>query len=253
VSSRRREKRKRPQRVSAKRRLQRYDPDSKRRERRKQRQRVSARQRCQEYDPAEATPGTPSDLIKHFATEVEKGNVSEVMVHYRVSGRWPNWQVRLDRGIENLRRVAEQYGVEVVGECREVGSGWKREKRAKFIAKNAEAKSRSVPILDATTCRLVRNEGYPEVDWPMVADLDHLARLADGVTLLTVLPPDTLPKTCNRYLQDCGRKLSGNKPGPKKAKPKVSKPRIIGGEQRKLIDAIIRLWPSLPNDRGERV
>jgi len=137
----------------------------------------------------------------------------------------------------NLRRKANRLGAEVVGVVGHVGSGtdpyWVG--RAVAIAEKHEAK-----LYAETTDRFVRHPAYHSKDNPNAqareSELRDLAWWADGVVLTTDLDPNASPWESRSYQRKRGQRFKGNRGG---------RPKMIDS-QRGLLDAVLRLWRTLP-------
>ncbi len=193
----------------------------------KERPRVSARSRL--------LPGKASSFIGHAINEIKPGDL--VLLCCRVSRHTQEYSGNLADQEKNLRTRAEKLGVTVIEVFTHVGSGCD----PYWLALPAEkAKQLGAKLFAETTDRLIRHPGYHSGRWPNAqarnTELEDLRWWTSGVILTTDLNPDAIPSEVRSYQRKRGQVAKGNKGG---------RPRIFN-EQRKLLDAVKKLWRSLP-------
>ena len=133
-----------------------------------------------------------SRFICHADDVIHPG--SPVVLHARVSGRTQARQRSLDRQIAGLKADAARLGADIVGTCLEVASGMSPD-RPVLTRAAALARRHNAIILDHNVGRLIRSAEFHRTRnpgaQPTQAEYEGLVRAVGGVTLATVLPPDT--------------------------------------------------------------
>jgi hypothetical protein len=112
------------------------------------------------------------------------------VLHARVSGRTQARQRSLDRQIAELRAYAARRGAVIVETCAEVASGMSPDRPALL-----RAAALAPIILAHNVGRLIRSAEFHRTRnpgaQPTQAEYEALVRAVGGVTLATVLHPDT--------------------------------------------------------------
>ena len=119
---------------------------------------------------------------------------TRVVLYARVSGRTQARQGNLDRHIAELEADAARYRADVVETCAEVASGMSPDRPALSRAA-ALARRHNAIILAHNVGRLIRSAEFHRTKnpgaQPTQAEYEALASAVGGVTLATILPPDT--------------------------------------------------------------
>jgi len=209
VSSRRREKRKRPQRVSAKRRLQRYDPDSK--------------------------PGKASDYFEHFEVVAKENPGLLIVVVCRESGR--GQRKNLDNQEDFLRGQVEEHGAVLLDVFRRIGPGWDIEEWAEVIEYALEA---GAALLWESTDRALRSKHFHQNNnpgaQPTVAEFENLKGISEGVQLLTFWHSDMPWKEVRGKQSKRGMPAKGNKGGRRKKRRWKDRRQALAPKAKKMRD-----------------
>jgi len=177
-------------------------------------------------------PADAGDYIKHLATHHRHHPILMVVLYCRVSGRCQNRKGTLKRQERKARQVLKRYGIVVVACYGEVESGWRRDDRPRLMAAIARARELGVPLVAESVDRFIRSEHFNDETnqgaLPTDLDFEDLVRLANGVTLLTLLHPDADPEAVHWYQQNRGQEGTGNKGGrPRKKQPGYKKQRRL--------------------------
>lgn len=201
----------------------------------KERKRVTARLRLR--------AGKASNYIAHAPAAIKPGDL--VIICCRVSRYAQKHRGNLSDQEENLKQRAKNLGAIVVETFPYVGPGYD----PYWLALAAEnAKHLGAKLFAESTDRFIRHPDYHSQKNPNAqardCDLQDLGRWTSGVELVTDLPPDATPKEVRSYQRKRGQAAKGNKGG----RPRAN------NEQRKLRDAVVRLWRKLPpQSRGKGV
>lgn len=172
---------------------------------------------------------TPGDATKHITFDgIQSGD--RVVLYCRVSTRQQNHTGNLDAQERYLRAEMAVRGATVVEAVHHVGAGVYAllVGRAAAIAKPQKAK-----IVAVTTDRLVRNENFVSTGLncqrnarATIGELHILTEAANGVELVTLVPPNASLAKCLGVQKKVGQMLKRRKGGrPKKTKPGYKKQR----------------------------
>lgn len=180
------------------------------------------RRRLREKYPL-AVPGKASNYIKYFEQLIREQPDLKVVLFGRVSACMQNHKGNLNDQLVSLRRAVEKYKVPIVCEFKEIGSGWWHERERLQAAARRAFDERAV-ILAESTDRFIRSIYYdtkknPSAQ-PSSLEYEELLRVTTGVTLATMLHPDTPWKEVRSHQSKRGQQIKGNSGG----RPKVNKP-----------------------------
>lgn len=165
--------------------------------------------------------GTASNYIRHFVAEAYLG--MKVVLCCRVSRRAQNRTGNLANQLANLEFIAASAGCVVVEKFCHVGSGndpfW-------LIEVTEFALAHGAALLAEATDRFIRNQYYHSNTFPDAqatkGELETLQWHTEGITLMTVLPPDASPKEVKSYQRKRGQMQKGRKGGrTKKRKQRI--------------------------------
>ncbi len=174
----------------------------------------------EKYPPA--VPGKASNYITSLEELVRKRIPLKAALLGRVSACMQNHKGNLNDQLVSLRQAVEAYAIPIVCEFKEVGSGWWHE-RERLDAAARRALDEGAVLLAESTDRFIRSIYYdskrnPSAQ-PSVPEYEELRRATKGVTLVTILHPDTPWKEVRSYQSKRGQQTKGNKGG----RPKINK------------------------------
>ncbi len=189
------------------------------------RRRVSANRRLELKYP-QSPIAKASDYFVHFTALIQDRPGIPRVLYCRVSGREQNRRGNLRDQSDNQHRTVGQHENSVQACYREIASGWELDDgmdRPTLAAAIATAKKIGAVLVVESTDRLIRSVEYSKKNQdvlPTVAEFDKLMRLADGVTLATLLHPDTSPGDVRSHQIKRGQRAKGHKGG----RPRITKP-----------------------------
>jgi DNA invertase Pin-like site-specific DNA recombinase len=167
-------------------------------------------------------PEAALDFISPIS-EIDPRENPKVVVYYRASGRAQKnsgkfaWQKQLTES------YLPENGYEIVGTFEIVICGRHFRYRSALRQAVALARKTGAIVVAATRDRFVRAVGYNgthQSDRPTLRQYEELCELADGVTLATIIPPETSPEAVRSIQVNGGHQAAGNKGGrPRKKKP----------------------------------
>ena len=153
--------------------------------------------------------GKASRVIRPFAI----GPKDKILIVGRKSGC--EREKNLDDSIANLTQVVESACGTVVDNFRWKGSGWDPDWIAAAVLR--ARRMGATVLLAETTDRFIRNLHYHSVNNPDLQatdeQLDEVARLADGMTLMTHLNPDATPSEVRGYQSARGQRIKNRTGG----------------------------------------
>ncbi|MHC4122478.1 MAG: recombinase family protein [Planctomycetota bacterium] len=191
--------------------------------------------------------GKASNYIVHFKKLIIQNSSLKVVLYYRVSRCWQkkngnlNDQRKYLQGI--IRQYEKKYGVkiDIVAEFNEVASGWKGD-RKRLIAAARTAKMCGAVLVAESACRFIRNENYHSINrpyvLPTVSEYEALIDATKGVTLVTIMPPDTPWKKVKGYHAKRGQRSKNMFGG----RPKGKYSGYMKDRREKHLKTVLRLY-----------
>ena len=170
-------------------------------------------------------PSKASPYLHQLRAVVQTGKVTEIGIWARISQRGAQKKRKnLKVQLWKLKLAAKKYRLPILKVFQHIGPGWDPG-NPDFVRAVQWAKQKPGRILLATSMdRFLRHRDFTTDDyeknwWPTVNQFEELMEVADGVPLVTYLPPDCSPKKVKKYHSIWGSKVKGNKGGrPRKVK-----------------------------------
>lgn len=192
------------------------------------------------------TPGIASEFIHHLPSLIEREGQRSVVLYCRVSMADQEQNGNLDDQMKDALQTLRKMGFRL-GQDLFVFDGVERSRiqddRLLLERAIAEAKERGAILVAVHRDRLLRNQ-FVDKTWkiepPTIVEYLQLKGLAGDVPLATIQHPDD-PAARSEQIKR-GQRAKGNRGG-----------RPMKSEQRALLDAVLKLWRTLPNERGRRV
>lgn len=194
----------------------------------------------------EWTPGIASEFFHYFPDINRLDPTRPVVAMYRSSTEDEVRLGRHDDGLDEVISQLGQHGVKLGGRLIAVFDGVESASIYAYrllLERTLDHAKEHGAILVAgmTRDRALRRDGYDgktnRTEQPTIAEYMEFMRMAGDVPIATLLPPDTpvkgVPTSRGMHREDA--KPAGR---PKRALPEFS--------QRDLLDAVLRLWKTLP-------
>lgn len=191
----------------------------------------------------QARPGRASDYIEHWEDLVQRGAATSVVLYARSSHRTQDRRGNLSQQLAGLREQMKRYGVLIVAEFKETGSGWEIDRERLKAAARRARKTGTVVVAESTD-RFIRSKNYhskknPSAR-PTVAEFEALKQATRGIVLATIQPPDADWKKVRGCQSKRGQSAKGQrggrpgKPGHKKRRRLKQVPRVLRLRQKGL-------------------
>lgn len=160
------------------------------------------------------TPGRASDYIEHFEELVRRKVVKRGVLYGRVAGRTQDYTGNLTGQMDWLRKWVRHYGIPIVAEFKDVGSGWKIDRGRLRGAASFDRRSGTVVVAESTD-RFIRSEDYhsqknPSAQ-PTIDEFEALKLVTQAAVLATILNPDTPWKEVRSHQSKRGQSAKGRK------------------------------------------
>lgn len=198
---------------------------------RRRRRRLSAERYAAEADRERALnpEAKPSDYdVRSLDDALQSAIIPAVVLYCRVSGRKQD----LDSQLKGSRHFVADRGIRVARSHGETAKGrfLDPQERPALHAALSDARRRGVPLVVPCSSRIVRNSDYdayrqPDLK-PTVAEFEQFAKLADGITVLTLSDPDASCPDDEAFLRKLTADATGRPVGrPRKRAPGFRKDR----------------------------
>lgn len=193
-------------------------------------ERLKRQERCDRakdrVQTEEAERGEPGDVTATFAHISELTKEDDVAIFVRVSSPSQARAGHLEDQENNLRREAEELGLNVVGTVKYVGkadnSRWVNKKVREAIDMGATAMLGE--SIDRWTRHAYAHKNRDNYHWPpRQEDIDRFHEEKGNMKITTLLPLDATYEEITAYQSKRGQTATGNKGGRPKSKKKHHK------------------------------
>jgi len=153
------------------------------------------------HEDEDALPACASAYVHDLRALLKERPNLEAVIYLRVSGRTQNAKGNLRAAERRLLRELEKLGVVVLRVFREVGSGWHDDLVVRSAAAEYAAEHNAVLVAESAD-RFLRSASYSKENQsvlPTLAEWEALRKATGGVTLATLLHPDTPWQTVRSY------------------------------------------------------
>ncbi len=186
---------------------------------------ASATRRWRQELYPQGKAGKASDYIRFFdeILRKKKDKVLKVVLYGRVSARGQNYRGNLRGQFDYQKKNLKHYkNIIVIAVIKDVASGWREERDGLKLAAEIALDNDAI-VLAESTGRYIRSPYYnshrnPSAQ-PTNIEFADLIKSFHGVTLATVLHPDTDWKTVRSHQSKRGQSSKGNKGGRPKKNP----------------------------------
>ena len=173
------------------------------------------------------TTGKAGDYIAHFENLLPSRPGLKVVLYCRVSRCWQSKNGNLKSQNEYLKKTIQRYrkkndcNIHITTTFEEVASGWEND-RTQLIDAARTAKVCNAVLVAESTCRFLRSDRFhsnkrPNV-LPTIYEYENLVTDTQGVTLATIMPPDTAWKDIKGFQARRGQHSRSNYGGRPKDK-----------------------------------